>query len=533
MPSQGQDVLDRWYPIRSRYFTRGWTLQELIAPNVLNFYSEHWVLVGKKRTCRFHLEHFLGIPARVLTHGAASFDDYSVAQRMSWAAGRQCTRGEDTAYCLLGLFGIHMPLLYGEGGPRAFRRLQEVIWGETDDHSLLAWTSGGDPARSWLAEGCFARSPADFASCADVVVLGEEAGEPSALTKKGVRITLPLESAGMPETSHLYWQNRHCATVRAVLNCGAGPDERRVSLMLVPNPSMGTARSIGPTSYSRLCTEEHVLVDDRPEYRYPSDRHLQTIYISREPAGRAKYRYSAHPSAVRDYQLPLDGSSSSSIGIGGAQHPFIYIHAHNVELRYAESTEQLVELRQEQLEVSNIKLSAQRPDVGHSVGVMLVALKPVCQGLSFNQDFGWFGMQPDLGFVGVLMAYLVMPRHPEVLIKVVCRIRPTEDDAALAMHPIPAEFPLFGVALHVPSEARWVPVGQRKGDLVKEELVWAGTKVTARLHLEYGGPHGGVDTGLREHFLLIFSFQEEAAATTGDGKELSAKDLAIRSVKSV
>lgn len=63
---------------------------------------------------------------------------WSIAQRISWAARRQTTRKEDQAYCLLGLFGVNMPLLYGEGD-RAFIRLQEEIIKLSDDHSILAF----------------------------------------------------------------------------------------------------------------------------------------------------------------------------------------------------------------------------------------------------------------------------------------------------------------------------------------------------------------------------------------------------------
>ncbi len=63
----------------------------------------------------------------------------SIANRMSWAANRDATRAEDIAYSLFGIFDVHMPLLYGEGLPKAFRRLQEEIMKYLDDHTLFAW----------------------------------------------------------------------------------------------------------------------------------------------------------------------------------------------------------------------------------------------------------------------------------------------------------------------------------------------------------------------------------------------------------
>jgi len=79
---------------------------------------------------------------------------------MSWAAMRQTTRIEDMAYCLLGLFDVHMPLLYGEGR-KAFRRRQEKILKKTDDLSLLAWYPEG-PRKSEEIRKIWARIPADF-----------------------------------------------------------------------------------------------------------------------------------------------------------------------------------------------------------------------------------------------------------------------------------------------------------------------------------------------------------------------------------
>ena len=92
---------------------------------------------------------------------------FSVARRMPWAASRVTTVKEDSAYCLFGLFGVNMPMLYGEG-ERAFIRLQEEIMKRSDDHSLFAWGSSSPGAR-----GLLARSPDDFAGCADIVATGK------------------------------------------------------------------------------------------------------------------------------------------------------------------------------------------------------------------------------------------------------------------------------------------------------------------------------------------------------------------------
>ena len=120
-----------------RWFSRGWTLQELIAPFDLQFFNVDWVCIGSKRALKGAISAVTGIPASVLDR---SKDVYSwpVASRMRWASMRSTTRSEDLAYCLMGIFNVHLPLLYGEGH-RAFIRLQEEILKTTNDHALFIW----------------------------------------------------------------------------------------------------------------------------------------------------------------------------------------------------------------------------------------------------------------------------------------------------------------------------------------------------------------------------------------------------------
>ncbi|RYP71344.1 hypothetical protein DL769_004712 [Monosporascus sp. CRB-8-3] len=119
-----------------RWFSRGWTLQELIAPGEMEFYDKNWQILGNKRMLLDQLASATGIPIAVLRNCDPSLA--SVAQRMSWASKRKTTRIEDVAYCLMGIFDVNMPLLYGEG-QKAFIRLQEEIMKYSDDHSLFAW----------------------------------------------------------------------------------------------------------------------------------------------------------------------------------------------------------------------------------------------------------------------------------------------------------------------------------------------------------------------------------------------------------
>ncbi|KAK4098047.1 HET-domain-containing protein [Parathielavia hyrcaniae] len=118
----------------SRWFTRGWTLQELIAPGVVYFYDAGWEQIGSRDTLLTPIVEITGINSDCFTAGDLS--QFSAAQIMSWAANRNTTRIEDMAYCLLGLFDINMPLLYGEGD-RAFARLQEEILRQSEDDTLF------------------------------------------------------------------------------------------------------------------------------------------------------------------------------------------------------------------------------------------------------------------------------------------------------------------------------------------------------------------------------------------------------------
>lgn len=126
---------------KSRWHTRGWTLQELIAPENVEFLTKTWRLLGTKMGLAATLEEVCGVDFKTLT-GQATVHSASVARRMSWAAWRETTRIEDRAYSLMGIFGIHMSPIYGEGD-NAFLRLQEEIVRTIPDQSIFAWGSTG------------------------------------------------------------------------------------------------------------------------------------------------------------------------------------------------------------------------------------------------------------------------------------------------------------------------------------------------------------------------------------------------------
>ncbi|KAI1630325.1 heterokaryon incompatibility [Exophiala viscosa] len=110
---------------QSRWFTRSWTLQELIAPPVVEFFSRDFEPLGDRRSLEAIIHEITAIPIQVL-RGTSVFE-YSTEERLSWAAKRQSTRTEDGAYSLLGIFNTFMPLIYGEGQSNAFARLRRKI----------------------------------------------------------------------------------------------------------------------------------------------------------------------------------------------------------------------------------------------------------------------------------------------------------------------------------------------------------------------------------------------------------------------
>lgn len=175
----------------SRWFTRGWTLQELLAPRIVQFFSRGW----KNIRCKHDdivtnlISKTTGIEVNYLV-GDSSLGSASIACKMSWLSRRKTTRREDMAYCMLGLFEINMPLLYGEGD-KAFVRLQEEILKSSSDHTLFCWTWTDSVPVTWTS--MLAPSPQVFESSGYFVeshAVGA-APVPYQMTNYGLSITLP------------------------------------------------------------------------------------------------------------------------------------------------------------------------------------------------------------------------------------------------------------------------------------------------------------------------------------------------------
>jgi hypothetical protein len=170
----------------SQYWRRGWTLQELIAPKNVAFFSKEWMQFGTKLGLKYLISAITSVDSAALD-GTWALKSFSISCRMSWAAKRETTRSEDIAYCLLGIFDVNMPLLYGEG-KKAFIRLQEEIMKASDDHTLFSWTKPTGMGREMC--GLLADSPAQFEAAGDYLPVRPAQSMPYSMTNKGLSITL-------------------------------------------------------------------------------------------------------------------------------------------------------------------------------------------------------------------------------------------------------------------------------------------------------------------------------------------------------
>ncbi|KAI0769311.1 HET-domain-containing protein [Trametes elegans] len=228
---------------QSRWFRRGWTLQELIAPRELVFVSKQWRPFGTKRSLADVVEDVTGVERAVLEH-RRPLSSVSVARRMAWAAQRKTTRVEDEAYALMGIFGVNIPTIYGEGRG-AFYRLQEEILRHIPDQSIFAWGPlvfdryqwPGErfdqaPSAALTAEDApnaylFAPSPSAFEHSAGITPLafdafqreiGVPAGVPDyTVTSYGIHTRLPLVPLWPPRGAEV--MAPHLTVHVAVLAC--------------------------------------------------------------------------------------------------------------------------------------------------------------------------------------------------------------------------------------------------------------------------------------------------------------------------
>jgi hypothetical protein len=123
----GEDPTERTWERafrNSKWFTRGWTLQELLAPASVEFFSREGQRLGSRSTLEQPIHEITDIPVMALR--GTPLSQFSVDERMRWAANRNTKKKEDQAYCLLGIFNLFMPPIYGEGD-HAFIRLNKEL----------------------------------------------------------------------------------------------------------------------------------------------------------------------------------------------------------------------------------------------------------------------------------------------------------------------------------------------------------------------------------------------------------------------
>ena len=198
--------MSEWTTSNIRWFTRGWTLQELLAPKEVEFFDTDWSALGTRTEHAPLLSRITNIHLAALERDLTSYDTvpwekngrmdlriFSIASKMSWAAKRTTARSEDVAYCLLGIFDVNMPLLYGEGSTKAFVRLQEEIMKGSDDQSIFAWCRPNAFFEAYEPHGLLTESPLGFINSGSVDWnMRTNAKDPYAMTNKGLHITLHM-----------------------------------------------------------------------------------------------------------------------------------------------------------------------------------------------------------------------------------------------------------------------------------------------------------------------------------------------------
>lgn len=203
--------------VKSRWWTRGWTLQELLAPEVVEFYDQEWNQIGTKSSLLARIKAVTNIEERHLLN-RETIREATIGAIFSWASARKTTRVEDIAYCLLGLVRVNIPLLYGEGA-RAFYRLQLELLNQTAEHTIFAW----DPVEGDDFEdmGILAPAPRNFQHAAHIKIASlprsvavNSSYTTHEMTNRGLRISLPRLPVAVGGGDFL-----------AILNCRSGKAE--------------------------------------------------------------------------------------------------------------------------------------------------------------------------------------------------------------------------------------------------------------------------------------------------------------------
>ncbi|KAI2784552.1 heterokaryon incompatibility protein-domain-containing protein [Daldinia loculata] len=169
----------------TRWATRGWTLQECIAPERRCFLASDWSEIQDGDDLLDALAESTRIDKDLLKDRDL-LRNFCIAERMKWASGRQTTRTEDVAYCLMGIFKVNMPVLYGEGAKNAFKRLQREIMQSSFDMTIFVWHG------NYESSGLLAQSPSDFADTPPLGLWAPWDLSPFSMTNIGLSISLNI-----------------------------------------------------------------------------------------------------------------------------------------------------------------------------------------------------------------------------------------------------------------------------------------------------------------------------------------------------
>jgi len=258
------------------WFSRGWTLQEMIAPRDVQFFNKDWYPIGNKSALSLILQDITRVPQDILREGLSS-NRPCVAQIMSWAANRTTTRVEDRAYSLMGLLDMNMPMLYGEG-KKAFHRLQLEIIRASNDQSIFAWRCDEKMVRTC---SILADDPSFFEDCNEMELMNrdefiEYLGKWQNLEEELPSIeddrfgTFPVTNRGIHIWLLLYPHRSSDSFFHAVLPCRPHPSSRPVAIEV----------AVWESNYYRYGNADHATRVGRPQLRQVYLRYQGTPYYS-------------------------------------------------------------------------------------------------------------------------------------------------------------------------------------------------------------------------------------------------------------
>ena len=314
----GSNIFEEQIFCESRYWKRGWTLQELIAPDrAMIFYDHHCINIGNKSDLMNLISNTTGIPEEVLRNSDAMYD-CSVAQRLSWQSMRSTTRTEDIAYSLMGLFNVNMPLLYGEG-EKAFVRLQEEILKDSSDQSIFAWEDAEEFSTEELFQkrktlklrGVLATHPTYFrhSSSFRANAMGpteDLINREIASTNLGLRMTLPIFNCGWFIAAELAVTMKGARRVEP-LGFDVSWDRPEINICIVLWPEPGEKGRLMRVSPAHLFLKSQISTAIRESYKARPQFLLKSNWTHRE-------------FVRRQLVVDLDATSKDFIQIAGCTY---------------------------------------------------------------------------------------------------------------------------------------------------------------------------------------------------------------------